>query len=335
MICTLRRMVQLLLILVLFFSICSCRHDHLKSPETASHMVTVTMHFDYEMPLYQETTYTARSRGTSDKHYDVRYTLRAYPLNSDGKPELVTPRTFRFTESNTDIHDKTVTIELPSDDYVIYAWADYVEPNSIGDLYYNTGDFGSVETLFPDSGDNEYRDTFYGMSSQFYVENENYVCYTTIQMLRPVAQYQVYATDLQEFAEATGQDIAGVDGYDIYVRTRYSGYTPTVFDVTREEAVDAETNVSYSRQIEPVNSSEALVALDYLFVNDETSVTVVLDVVSKSTQQTLYSSGVINIPLKRGCLTIVRGPLLTQSNESPGSFGIDPSFDDTVIIQIE
>lgn len=105
----------------------------------------------------------------------------------------------------------------------------------------------------------------------------------------------------------------------------YSGYMPCAFNMMDDRPCDSSTGVRFSSAITAVDSHEARLGFDYVFVNGrESSVMVTVGIFDEDGTQ-LSMSNQIEVPIKRSMLTVVKGSFLMQN--TGGGVAIDPSFD--------
>lgn len=200
---------------------------------------------------------------------------------------------------------------------------------------------------------------------------ENVSVSGSVCLERPLAAYAFVATDLEEFivTETTRQEAlaaaaakaaqgdnadenatkgesggdtkgdkpmdapANLPDYGNYTVTfRYAGFLPAVFNNLTNKPVDSRTGVSYTAKISQLSDSEALLGYDHFFVNGhESSVKVAIEV--RDTRGNLVANvNPIDIPVKRGRCTVVRGEFLTS--RTTGGVGIVPDFDGEYNIEI-
>lgn len=180
----------------------------------------------------------------------------------------------------------------------------------------------------------------------------------TVKMARPLAKYTFIATDYDRFrtavlamlakieAERKAQDEAAratgtgastdddtksgggtkvfnPDDYKVVIR--YSGFFPCSYNMFTGKPADAWTEIRFDSDLLAIDSNEASLGFDYVFINgSETSVDVVIEVYDNE-ENLLSATNPVTVPLTRGKHTIVRGEFLTSM--ASGGVGIDPGFD--------
>ena len=112
----------------------------------------------------------------------------------------------------------------------------------------------------------------------------------------------------------------------------YSGYMPNAYNMMEGKPCDSATGVKFSSAISAIDSHDARLGFDYVFVNGkESSVMVTVGLYDEEGTQ-LSISRQIEVPLKRSMLTTVRGSFLMQN--TGGGVAIDPGFEDEFNIYI-
>jgi hypothetical protein len=302
--------------------------------------LTLDLDFDTVMPVYTIINYNTRTQAQSDK-YDVRYIVKAYRM-VNGEYYTAEPySTNIFTKDDVSTLSNSVTVKLPAGKFKIMVWTDYVEQGSTANMFYNTDDFSNIGFIGKTYvGNTDLRDAFIG-AKEFDLTNHTPGMYDhvsgVIPMGRPLAKFKFITTDLNEFIDKyliahkdefkkSNNSLASVDLNQFKVVFIYGGYLPSVFDMFRDKPIDSAVGISFSSTMTEVGSEEATLGFDYVLVNGvESSVTVTMALYDKD--NTLLSAvHNINVPLKRGKLTIVKAKFLTHGTNT--GVGIDSSFDD-------
>lgn len=313
---------------------------------------------------------SAMARNRSDVTRDLRHIVRIYPHINDGNARSYNSRsvidyittTSPYSPSHPDV---SLPLSLEPGEYDIAAWTDYVEVGSAADLYYNTDDF--MEIRLPGAGEPDYvhtandnfREAWRG-TAQIIVKSDKNIYLADqpdkpvnsieIEMLRPVARYHFITNDLSEFIgietswlnkQNSGiEETAGKkplpqhpDPDDYRVVIHYAGYMPCAYNLFTDKPVDSSPGVSYEGAIRPLDNNRAELAFDHVFVNhNETSVQVSLELYRRSDGRKLSSTGVVDVPLRRGHYTTIEGKLLTTM--AGASMGIVPDFNGEFNIEI-
>lgn len=145
-------------------------------------------------------------------------------------------------------------------------------------------------------------------------------------MVRPLAKYELIATDVQKFLQKTQKQRAGGTAYTITVS--YGFYFPLGFNVLTGKPERSEMGVAFTAPLVVTDngSGECTLASDYIFVNgDESYVPLSIEIKDDAGNGISRTTG-IDVPYRRGHLTTVRGHFLTNRYDT--GIGIDPDFDD-------
>ena len=112
----------------------------------------------------------------------------------------------------------------------------------------------------------------------------------------------------------------------------YSGYMPNAYNMMEGKPCDSATGVKFSSAISTIDSHDARLGFDYVFVNGEESSVMVTVALYDEEGTQLSISRQIEVPIKRSMLTTVRGSFLMQN--TGGGVAIDPGFEDEFNIYI-
>lgn len=322
---------------------------------------------DVEMPPYITLEVAGDSRRSRGEAVHVaRYTVNVYDDSDDGRApsRAVTATAFSTDLAENATNRRTVTVDVPPGTYRYVVWQDFSALGAAADHYYSTVDFSEISLLsgpadddsYKHQGNTRYRDAFRGEGT-FKVDRNGAIFLpgeplpqhsAEIIMRRPMARYVFVTTDLNEFisryktttpdipassADAPGRPVPSIDLDDYTIHFRYTGYMPSVYNAHIDKPVDSRTGASFDGAIGPTEGNEAELGSDFVFVNGhETSVAVAIDVIDKKTNTTIASTNPINVPLKRGMLTVVKGKFLTSTAGS--SVGINSDFNGSHNIKI-
>ncbi len=314
-----------LLIAALWFP--SCVHELPEEAERRDVTLSVIHSIDWD---YLHIAYASLSATRSESSCSARYIIRAYPKGSTHfvvAEKIVSRPVF-------DRSDFTTVFNLPAGDYDIYVWGD-ADDGSLGGIYYVADDFGSI--LFPDrtyKGNTEDKDAFVGVTTvSVPLSDELDVSVAvTVELYRPLAAYAFIATDLRKFidSEIGRRTISGASVTDdielgnYTVNMRYSAFLPSEYNLFTSNPSDSRQGVNYTGNVVRINDNEALIGFDYLFVNGaESAVSVDFDIRDYG-GSVVASVPTVNVPTRRGVVTIVRGEFLTSS--ASGGTIINPEF---------
>lgn len=315
--------------------------------------VNVLLRLEFEGPMEEYTTIDRTQFGApiisaAPSDYDVRYRVNVYPIMASGKYSKTPVTGWTFSESDATQLDFATTVQLAPGQYRLYAWADYVDNNSLEHKFYNVDDFESIRLI----GDKHYgnldmRDAFIGtcdIEVPVRYDLDPTPVDALLPMERPMGKWRFITTDLQEFvtrvlesrqarAQALGIEIqpenmlpTSVNFADFRLELKYNGWMPNDFDMFRNEPVAGDPGKFFTSGISPLSDKEAELGFDYMLVKPEgMDASISLYVYDGDNPEPLSSVTNITIPLRRGKVTIVKDNFLTRS--AGGGIGISPGFD--------
>lgn len=222
-----------------------------------------------------------------------------------------------------------VNLRLHALEYTLAVWTDYVAAGTEADLYYNTEDLQQVSCTTPYTGNTPYRDCLYGtvlLDLRDYRNEWNAKVQVQVDMVRPLAQYEIIATDVKDFlAESQRQRETGTAHS---VTFSYGFYFPLGFNVLTGKPQNSQMNVAFTAPLTVPDDGreEYTIGTDFIFVNGEESYVPLEIRIADSDGYVVSLTTGLNVPYRRGHLTTLRGRFLT-SKVSPG-VGINPDFDD-------
>ena len=297
----------------------SCVHEW---PEEAEikHNIRLTVHNETEWLPDSVITLT---RG-NESDLAINYIFRVYPTGSTSGAV----KEFSVIREGLQREDFTTELQLTPGNYDIWVWSDVCDAGSGKSIYYDYSNFSTISYLKPYEGDTNNKDAFRGMTS-VEVEcsyDEGPTIEATVNLERPFARYEFIATDYAEFVK-NGSKAEGTT-----VKVIYPTYMPSVFNNFTNTPIDSWTGISFSGGVTEINADEALMGMDYVFVNGkESSVQVALEVYdSKGTK--IGNTGIIDVPTVRDRTTIIYGKFLTTLRQD--GVGIDPDFEGEYNIEI-
>ena len=140
-----------------------------------------------------------------------------------------------------------VNLRLHALEYTLAVWTDYVAAGTEADLYYNTEDLQQVSCTTPYTGNTPYRDCLYGtvlLDLRDYRNEWNAKVQVQVDMVRPLAQYEIIATDVKDFlAESQRQRETGTAHS---VTFSYGFYFPLGFNVLTGKPQNSQMNVAFT-----------------------------------------------------------------------------------------
>lgn len=329
--------------LVLTIALASCVHDYPGMTEEGEEGVDPTLvevntevTLDLELvPLEIITQESARS-GTNkarnittkaDDGYRRRFIIEAW---REGKPTTRQVTVMETAEEDGDAKiSLPIHLKLHALEYTLAVWTDYVKAGTTDDLYYDTDNLQQVACTDPYTGSTPHRDCLYGTAAldlRQYRNEWNARVQVKVDMVRPLAKYELIATDVQKFLQKTQKQRAGGTAYTITVS--YGFYFPLGFNVLSGKPDRSEMGVAFTAPLVVTDngSGECTLASDYIFVNgDESYVPLGIEIKDNAGNGISRTTG-IDVPYRRGHLTTVRGHFLTNRYDT--GIGIDPDFDD-------
>ena len=205
------------LLSISLFPACSVHQWPSDTPERMPFLLHIN--FNTDLPLYQEIE-ASRANGTkapTDGH-DMRYIINAYRTDKERSESRVADTTFVFTNTDLSNLDFTAPLELYEGTYTFRVWADYVDPSSKKDKYYDTEDFAEIILASKNNhpGSNDYRDAFRGYVTASVISPNHYTSsmanqidnQATVEMVRPMGKYKFISTDVDRFILHVAQMMA-------------------------------------------------------------------------------------------------------------------------------
>lgn len=329
--------------LVLTIVFAGCVHDYPGMTEDGEEGVDPTLvevntevTLDLELVPLEIITNKARSGTTkAASDYRRRFIIEAW---RDGKPESrqVTVVDDAEEEDGDGKITLPIRLKLHAVEYTLAVWTDYVADGTDTDLYYNTEDLQYVTCTDPYTGSTPYRDCLYGTTTldlRQYRDDWNAKVQIKVDMVRPLAKYELIATDVAEFLERTAQQRAQGESYT--VTFSYSFYIPAVFDVLAGKPCESWPEISFTLPLALPEEGETLhtVGTDFIFANGgEASVLLTMEIRDSRGNRVSRVSG-IDVPYRRGHLTTLKGAFLTS--EMKGGVEIDTEWDGEVEIDMD
>lgn len=334
-----------LFIALLSAVLAGCVHDYPSMTEDGEEGVDPTLvqvstdvTLDLELlPLQIITDRTARpgttKAGTEASAYRRRFIIEAW---RNGKAEA---RQVTVLDEETTGNGKLtlpITLKLHAVEYTLAVWTDYVKAGTDTDLYYDTRDLQRVACTDPYTGSTNYRDCLYGTASldlRPYRNEWNAKVAVKIDMVRPLAKYEIIATDVKDFLRKTQKQREA--GRNFTVTFAYGFYLPTVFNVLSGKPADSRTGVQFTTPLTvPADGTEeCTIGTDYVFVNGaESFVHLTIEIRDDEENLIARTSG-LEVPYRRGHLTTVHGRFLT--NEMQGGVEINPGFDGDIDVDLD
>ncbi len=302
----------------------------------------VNLTFDLGMPVHEIVSYP---RVRAGNNVELRYTLWAWNLdNGEDLAKRPPELTFQWSGDNLSNPDSKIHIDkINPGTWQFYGWADLANADTGMPLAYDIEDPSAINLITERDGSFEavpWADAFRG-------EDGVAICCTdaeqlTIEMSRPVGEFEFISTDLEKFveeqtrrnAETKSSDSPDrvVNLNDYVVGYHINGFFPTEFDNLRNMPVDAKAGLFSRGQISPNEDGTGSLGGCYVLVNGkETMVSVTVRVYDRGS--VIATSLPVEVPVVRGKKTLIKGEFLTANAGS--GLGINPDFDGEYNYEVE
>ena len=299
--------------------------------------VEVNLTLDLNLPE-QGNEENSSARVSANTDYLHRFIVEAYfnrqPVARQVFVENITDRTHLSLPVSMKLHARS---------YQLVVWKDYVSAETPEeDLHYNTQ---SLVPVIPNrashTGNTEYKDVFVGTTSldlTAYADQWGAVVEQDVTLQRPVARYELIATDVADFLQRVAD--GEVNGETFTARIKYSGYLPVGYNaldnVPKHSLMYMQYNTSF--ELPEEGTDELRVGFDYVFVSNEGSASVPMEIEIVNENNVTVANSVLNVPLERGKNTVWTGEFLTgddqggqgggdEPGEDEDGIGIDPDYD--------
>lgn len=336
--------------LVLTIALAGCVHDYPGMTEEGEEGVDPTLvevntevTLDLELvPLEIITQESARS-GTNkarnittkaDDGYRRRFIIEAW---REGKPTTRQVTVMETAEEDGDAKiSLPIHLKLHALEYTLAVWTDYVKAGTTDDLYYDTDNLQQVACTDPYTGSTPHRDCLYGtavLDLRQYRNEWNARVQIKVDMVRPLAKYELIATDVKDFLRKTKKQRA--DDETFTITFSYGFYLPTVFNVLAGKPADSRTGITYTTPLTvPADGQEeCTIGTDFVFVNGTESFVSLSMEIRDSGGNVISRTTGLKVPYRRGHLTTVRARFLT--NEMQGGVDIDDDFDGNIDVDLD
>lgn len=324
---------------------------------------TLNLDFDTEMSLFKELIKT-QSRSVNEA-FDVRHIVSVHRLYPDGSYDRNADTTVVFTCDDIFKLNCSRELNLRQGQYHLFVWTDYVNEGGMSNKYYDANDF--TEIALSDkanhTGSTDFRDAFRG-EELVTVSTEpgkalSEINKATVTMTRPLAKFKFISTDYEQFLQnalryeqqklskgsekdedtstnsgeaSTLTDSKAINLSDYRVVFKYAEFMPCSYNMFTDKPADSWTGVIFEGELKHLQEQDVELGFDYVFVNGtESGVAVAVEIYHKD-GVLVASSPVIDVPLKRSHLTVVKGSFLTSIAQ--GGVGIVPDFDGEYNIEI-
>jgi len=330
------------LLLCLSIAGCDAVHEFPGDNPVDPYLVEVSISIDLDMSVDSDTVFQTYAQ-ILDGDYDVRYIVDVY--KKDGfRTNQLTNRISRIIKTESNIISKGIyhlrdTLTLPVDQYEIIAWIDFVNKGTVSDKYYETTDLQKI-SIIPQNGKYQgystTKDAFTGKCEMDLTpyRHQRFIHYESlIEAKRPFAIYQIVTTDINEYT-TYHQTLSYSSIRPSTTHLWYNLFFPMGYNSYLFAPDNFKANINYTHDImEIVPEKEAIIASDFIFLEDDTFYFVDFEVISAEGRRINTVEG-LKINLKRNQLTIIRSEFLTKDLNPDDKIGIDDQFVDEIIIRI-
>jgi len=186
------------------------------------------------------------------------------------------------------------------------------------------------------TGSTDYRDCLYGTAAldlRQYRDAWNAKVQVKVELVRPLAKYELIATDVKDFLRKTKKQ--RTDGEAFTITFSYGFYLPTVFNVLSGKPADSRTGIAYTTPLTvPTDGQEeCTIGTDFVFVNGEESFVSLSMEIRDGGGNVISRTTGLEVPYRRGHLTTVRARFLT--NEMQGGVDINDEFDGNIDVDLD
>lgn len=330
-----------LLFMLLAATLSGCVHDYPTLTEDGEEGIDPTLvqvntevTLDLELVPLEIVTETARSGTTKAvPDYRRRFIIEA---RRDGRAEARQVTVLDDVEPRKDKLTLPINLKLHAVEYTLVVWTDYVEAGAAADLYYNTENTEYIACTDPYTGSTDRRDCLYGTAAldlRQYRNEWNAKVQVQIDMVRPLAKYEIVATDVKDFLRKIKKQRDAGETYTITFS--YGFYFPTVFNAVTGKPADSQTGVTFTTPLDvPTDGSETCtIGTDYVFVNGAESFVKLTMEIRDSGGTVISRTTGLEVPYRRGHLTTVRARFLT--NEMSGGVDIDDGFEGDIEVDLD
>ncbi len=322
---------------VIVFCISCAVHEYPEVPETT--LYRLQLHYETDLPVWNldyDLQYGVTSKGEAvtksvREEGQMRYIIRTYPQTKKSRSADGYIQEFVFRKNISKGYDAVFDLDIIPGEYRLMVWSDMSEgPDSAP--YYNHRDFSQIVIDGEHKGNTDYRDAFRGYLdiSVDPTTIEKDTDTLTVEMIRPLAKFEFISDDLDDFVatelnKAMEADTKTINVDDYKVRIIYPGYMPNTFNMFSDKPVNSALGVSFNSRITQLNETDASMGFDYVFINGKQSAVTVQMAIDNKEGKQISLTQPVNVPLKRGYHTILKGSFLMQ--KSSGGVAIDPDFD--------
>lgn len=322
---------------------CSTIHEYPEGEGVDLSYIDVDLSLLIDMSLDDEITTPQTYAALLSQSYDIRYIVEIYRI-ADSYAETVGSLERRIVKTESTIIENgkyhiDENVKLHAGKYNVLVWVDFVQKGTDDDYYYDTNNLHNVR-IRKQSGVYEgyhvTKDAFSAckeMNLIPYAHQRNCRYEMEIPVERPFAVYQVVTTDMDKYKEEN-------DSYSYsqirpsYSNVAYGLYFPMGFNVYYQVPDAFTAGIGYKfNVVEQAEGKEAVLASDFVFVDNKETFYYIGFNVNTPEGTLINQTKELKVKLNRNKMTIIKGAFLTKDIDD-GSIGIDPGFDDEIIVPI-
>lgn len=341
-----------MMMLLSLLALASCDKTIHEYPGTYDINITVRCSVDLTPPEYFTTVACDPENGTSyivraqsaaplgtrfTEPVCLRYVIDLYRVTSSHS--VFVERKVLFAQVEDPNPQAVATFNVDASKYKVLVWCDYVKDDVREAWYYNTDDLRKITYSDEPVVDNNDKDVYTNMidvdlTDYYYLDGVFDIVYD-VDLQRPKGKFRVVSTDVDDYVK-NGDSVDNITAVVTYTQYVSDGYNveeqkPNHFVPTRTFITNARMNDDGELELcydyVFVNGKQTNVKLNFNFYRGDVSVggdgVITGDEIS-------HWSGIV-VPLKRNMETLIEGRMLT-TNFGTGGFGIDPGFEDEIVI---
>lgn len=294
--------------------------------------LTLDMHLD-ALELNKDRAGRSKSRAAEQSQYRHCFVVTAY----EGKQVAARQVIYEDVQPDQTTLSLPISLKLHARKYQLVIWADYEQ--KVNDAYQSFYDSKDMERILRGESykaNSVYYDAFYGttpLDLTAYRDQWNVKVPVDIKMIRPLARYDLIATDVALFQERIKK--GEIKGASFTINVKYNYYLTTGFNALTGKVKNPLMYIQYSKSfpLPAAGTEESNIGFDYVFVNGEGSFVSLTIEVANEKGAVVARSRNVKVPYEQGYTTTARGKFLT-SNPNPG-IDIDTDFDDDINVDLD
>lgn len=293
--------------------------------------VLLNVDFNINMDLPQRDVTVAASRAAAG--YSHRFVIEAVgnDLRVHDRRIVCVP-----ADEAEDVLMLPINMRLHARDYQILVWSDYVNISDADTVtFYNAQSLTPVMPMNSFRANTEYKDAFSAcapLDLRPFVNEWQAKVNLDVELSRPVGRYELITTDVAAFQHKLAEGI--VNGSSFSARIRYAGYIATGYNVAEQMPKNMLSFLGYTTSLGKLITTadnEYAIGFDFVICPEAgEEIPVQLEILNEKSE--VVSNTAVNIPLKAGYNTTVKGCFLTATTD--GGVNIDPGFNGSVDIDL-